>query len=232
MLNPSVSPGGNFDLTIWELQEPVGTGGPTTIAPAQLAGPSGFHDTYFFTDPSDGSMTFWDPESGVTTPNSLYPRSELREMKPNGGGQADWAPTGTNTLSATLKVTEVPDHVVVGQIHLGSGTPASTKPLLELFYHQDGSIALGIEQTPQGGNEQLHSVGNVPLGTQWSYEIGLTGLTISLSINGGATQTFAVSQTFSQENMYFKAGDYDQTVGSSSTVGAKVQFYALSVVHK
>jgi hypothetical protein len=32
--------------------------------------------------------------------------------------------------------------------------------------------------------------------------------------------------------MYFKAGDYDQSAGSSSTVGAKVQFYALSVVHK
>jgi hypothetical protein len=32
--------------------------------------------------------------------------------------------------------------------------------------------------------------------------------------------------------MYFKAGDYDQSVGTSSTVGAKVQFYALSVVHK
>jgi hypothetical protein len=31
--------------------------------------------------------------------------------------------------------------------------------------------------------------------------------------------------------MYFKAGDYDQSVGSSSTVGAKVQFYALDYFH-
>jgi hypothetical protein len=31
--------------------------------------------------------------------------------------------------------------------------------------------------------------------------------------------------------MYFKAGDYDQSAGSSSTVGATVHFYALSVVH-
>jgi len=29
----------------------------------------------------------------------------------------------------------------------------------------------------------------------------------------------------------FKAGDYDQTVGTNGSIGAKVQFYALSVLH-
>jgi hypothetical protein len=136
-----------------------------------------------------------------------------------------------HTLSATLKSTQIPDHVAVGQIHLGTGTPASTKPLLELFYYADGSIVLAIEQTPAGGNEVKHPVGNVPVGTKWSYVIGLSGNTISLVINGGATQTFAMSSTFNQENMYFKAGDYDQSAGSDPTVGAKVQFYALTIFH-
>jgi len=230
-LNPNVAPGGNFNLTLWELQEPVGSpGSPTTIPPSMLTGPNGFHDMYFFTDPTDGSMTFWDPENGVTTPNSNYPRSELREMTA-GGQPADWATTGTHKLSATLKATQIPDHVCVGQIHLGTGTPASTKPLLELFYFATGAITLGIEQTPAGGNEIQHPVGNVPVGTKWSYVIGLSGSTISLVINGGAAQTFPMSPTFAQENMYFKAGDYDQSVGSSATVGAKVQFYALDVFH-
>jgi hypothetical protein len=230
-LNPGLAPGGNFDLTVWELQEPIGApGAPTTILPAQLSGANGFQDMYFFTDPSDGSMSFWDPENGVTTANSKYPRSELREMTA-AGKPADWPSTGTNTLSATVKVTQVPDHVAVGQIHLGSGTPTSTKPLLELFYHADGSIVLAIEQTPAGGNEVPHPVGNVPLGTQWSYVIGLSGNTITLIIDGGATQSFAMDASFNPYNMYFKAGDYDQSVGSSASVGAKVQFYALSVMH-
>jgi hypothetical protein len=230
-LDPSVAPGGNFDLSVWELQEPVGeAGAPTTIPPAQLEGPSGFHDTYFFTNPTDGSMAFWDPEDGVTTANSSYPRYELREMTTSGAA-ANWAPTGTNTLSATLKVTQVPDHVCVGQIHLGTGTPASTKPLLELYFYATGDIELGIEQTPAGGNEVNHPVGNVPLGTQWSYVIGLSGSTISLVIDGGAAQTFTMSSTFDQEGMYFKAGDYDQSVGTSDTVGAKVQFYDLQISH-
>lgn len=230
-LDPAVAPGGNFDLSIWELQEPVGSAGnPTTIPPSQLEGPSGFHDTYFFTDPTDGSMSFWDPENGVTTANSNYPRSELREMTSTGAA-ANWAPMGTNTLSATLKVTQVPDHVAVGQIHLGTGTPSSTKPLLELFYYSTGKIVMAIEQTPAGGNEVQTPVGNVALGTKWSYVIGLSGNTITLVIDGGGAQTFTMSSTFDQEGMYFKAGDYDQSVGTSATTGAKVQFYALSVFH-
>jgi hypothetical protein len=230
-LNPNVAPGGNFDLSLWELQEPVGSPGtPTTIPPSQLAGANGFHDAYFFTDSTDGSMTFWDPENGVTTPNSNYPRSELREMTAS-GTPADWPKTGTHTLSATLKVVQVPDHVAVGQIHLGTGTPASTKPLLELFYFATGQIDVLIEQSPAGGNGVRNTVGNVPLGTQWSYVIGLSGSTISITINGGAPQTWMMSPTFDMENMYFKAGDYDQTVGASATVGAKVQFYRLTIFH-
>jgi hypothetical protein len=230
-LNPHVAPGANFDLSIWELQEPVGApGSPTTYSPAQLEGPNGHQDAYFYTDKTDGSMTFWDPENGVTTANSMYPRSELREMT-SAGAPANWPTMGTHTLSATLKATVVPDHVCVGQIHLGTGTPASTKPLLELFYFSTGSIAIGIEQTPAGGNEVSTTVGNVPLGTKWSYVIGLSGNAITLVIDGGATQSFTMASSFDQENMYFKAGDYDQSVGSSSTVGAKVQFYALAVHH-
>jgi hypothetical protein len=216
---------------MWELQEPIGSqGSPTTIPPAQLQGPKGFQDMYFFTDMTDGSMSFWDPESGVTTANSNYPRSELREMTA-GGMPANWAPAGTHTLSATLKATVIPDHVCVGQIHLGTGTPSSTKPLLELFYYTNGDVVMAIEQTPAGGNEVKYPSGNVPTGTQWSYVIGLSGNTISLVVNGGTMQTWMMSSTFNQEGMYFKAGDYDQSVGSSSTVGAKVQFYALKVFH-
>jgi hypothetical protein len=202
---------------------------PTTILPAQLVGANGYQDTYFFTDKTDGSMTFWDPENGVTTPNSSYPRSELREMTAN-GMPANWAITGTHKLSATVKATMIPDHVAVGQIHLGTGTPASTKPLLELFYFANGDIAMLIESSPSGGGTRMPA-GNVPLGMQWSYVIGLSGHTISLVLNGGTAQTWTMSSSYDQEGMYFKAGDYDQTVGSDGTVGAKVQFYALSVFH-
>jgi hypothetical protein len=233
-LDPNVAPGGNFDLSLWELQEPVGAAGaPTTISPAALEGPGGFRDSYFFTDPNDGAMTFWDPESGVTTADSSYPRSELREMNAD-GSTANWPISGTNTLSATVAVTQVPDHVCVGQIHLGTaiqaGLAASTKPLLELYYYATGDIQLGIENDPTGG-QTLHLITNVPLGTTFSYTVQLTGDGTITLILDGATTTFAMPASFNGYGQYFKAGDYDQTAGTDATIGATVKFYALQVSH-
>jgi Alginate lyase len=234
-LHPNVAPGGNFDLSLWELQEPVGMPeAPTIIKPAALQGPGGYQDSYFFTDPTDGAMTFWAPENGVTTPNSNYPRSELRELNAD-GSSANWPVAGTNTLSATVAVTQVPNHVCVGQIHVGTaiqaGLAASTKPLLELYYYQNGSIQLGIEDGPVGG-QTLHPIVNVPSGSAFSYTIQLTGDgTITLILNG-ATTTFATPAIFAGYGQYFKAGNYDQTAGTDPAVGATVKFYALQVSHQ
>ena len=131
------------------------------ISSSKLQGASGYHDSYFFTDSTDGSMTFWDPENGQTTPNSNYPRTELKEV--SGGATASWPVTGTHTMSATHKSTEIPDHVCVGQVHLGSGgTPPSTKPLFELFYYFNGNVTMAIESGPTG-TETPNLAGNVPV---------------------------------------------------------------------
>jgi hypothetical protein len=229
-LHTDVAPGGNFDLSGWELQLPIGSpGAPTTIPSSQLVGASGYtNPAYFWTDKNDGSMTFWDPESGVTTPNSSYPRSELREMNSNGSA-ADWALAGSHKLSATLRIVTVPKSVCVGQVHLGSGG-SSTKPLLELYYAPTGDITLGTENSPDGGQTR-HTVANVPLGTPWSYVIAISGgNTIKLTVNG-ATTSYPIVSSFNAYHMYFKAGDYDQSASSSTSVGAKVKFYALTVSH-
>ncbi|HEY4458382.1 MAG TPA: polysaccharide lyase family 7 protein, partial [Pseudonocardiaceae bacterium] len=190
-------------------------------------GSGGYQDSYFYTNKSDGSMEFWDPENGVTTPNSNYSRSELREMNSSGSAAA-WSLSGTHTLSATVKVTQVPDHVCVGQVH--STDSRTTKPLAELYFHSSGEIQLGIENSPSGG-QTPHTVGNVPLGQQFSYVIQITGgNTISVTING-SKHSFPIPSSWNGYKQYFKAGDYDQTSGSSSSVGAKVQFYALTVQH-
>jgi hypothetical protein len=233
-LNPKVAPGGNFDLSLWQLEEPIGLPkAPTTIDPSRLKGASGFQDAYFFTDPVDGAMTFFDPENGVTTPNSNYPRSELREMNAD-GSPANWPIAGTNRLSASLKVTQVPDHVCVGQIHVGTplqaGLSTSTKPLLELYYYANGDIKLGIEDSPAGG-QTSHPIANVPLGTRFDYTIQLTGDgTITLLLNG-APSTFQLPAGFTGYGQYFKAGNYDQSVGTDPTIAATVKFYALSLSH-
>ena len=228
-LDPTVAPGGNFNLSIWSLQLPIGSpGSPTTIQPSQLKGASGYtNPAYFWTDKNDGSMTFWDPEAGVTTPNSSYARSELREMNSNGSA-ADWSLSGTHKLSATLRIVSVTKNVCVGQIHLGSGG-SSTKPLLELYYHSNGDIVLGLEKSPDGG-QNTSTLTNVPLGTQWSYVIAIVGGKIQVTVNG-STKSYAIASGFNAYHQYFKAGDYNQSSSSSTSNGAKVKFYALTVAH-
>jgi hypothetical protein len=228
-LNTSVAPGGNFNLSVWELQEPVGSpGSPTTILPSKLVGANGFQDSYFYTDSSDGAMTFWAPEKGVTTPNSSYARSELREMNSDGSA-ADWSLSGTHRLNATLRVVSVTDHVAVGQIHLGSGG-TSTKPLLELYYYANGDIIVGTENSPDGG-QTPHTVGHVAVGTKWSYTIGVSGgNTLDLTINGTTTH-YGIPSSFNPYKQYFKAGSYNQSSSDSTTKGARVAFYSLTVSH-
>jgi hypothetical protein len=228
-LDPTVAPGGNFNLSVWALQLPIGSpGSPTTIPPSQLKGASGYtNPAYFWTDKNDGSMTFWDPESGVTTPNSNYARSELREMNANGSA-ADWSLSGTHKLSATLRIVSVTKNVCVGQIHLGSGG-SSTKPLLELYYHSNGDVVLGLEKSPDGG-QNTYTLTNVPLGTQWSYVIAIVGGKIQITVNGN-TKSYPIASGFTAYHQYFKAGDYNQSSSSSTSNGAKVKFYALTVAH-
>jgi hypothetical protein len=228
-LDPTVSPGGNFNLAIWQLQLPVGSpGSPTTIQPAQLKGASGYSNpTYFWTDKNDGSMTFWAPEKGVTTPNSNYARSELREMNSNGSA-ADWTLAGNHTLSAELRVVSVTKNVCVGQVHLGTGG-SSTKPLLELYYHSNGDIYLGTENSPDGG-QTLHYITNVALGAHFTYVINVTGNKINLTVNGAKT-SYSIPSSFNAYKQYFKAGSYNQSSSDSTTNGAKVKFYTLTVSH-
>jgi hypothetical protein len=222
-LNPAVAPGGNFNLSPWQLQLPTGSpGSPTTIPGSQLAGAGGYtNPAYFFTDKTDGSMTFFAPEKGVTTPNSNFARTELRE---NG----DWALAGNHTLNARLRIVFVTKNVCVGQVHLGSGG-TSTKPLLELYYRPNGDIYIGTENSPAGG-QTLHKVGNVGLGTQWNYTINISAGKINLTVNGSKT-TYTIPSSFNQYRQYFKAGSYNQSSSSSTTNGAKVKFYTLTIQH-
>jgi hypothetical protein len=226
-LDPNVSPGGNFDLSGWSLQLPIGSAGSPTIIPgSQLAGPTGFADIYFFTDKTDGAMTFMDPTTGVTTSGSLHPRSELREVT------AGWTTAGTNTETVTLAVTEVPDHVAIGQIFQAS--PAPSKPLVELQYFKGGTLKLLLEDTNQGGSSTSPVVGAVPDGSTFTYELSLTGTTIEVTIEG-ASSTYPLPPTFVGESFYFKCGDYDQTAVAGTpgtTPGTIVKTYALRVVHQ
>jgi hypothetical protein len=196
------------------------------IPGSQLAGPNGFTDIYFYTDQTDGAMSFMDPPTGVTTSGSLHPRSELREVT------SGWSTAGTNTQTVTLAVPVVQGTTTIGQIF--QAPPSPSKPLMELQYASGGTIKVLLESTNQGGSSNTYTVGSVTAGSTFTYELSLTGTTIAVTLNG-AVKTYTMPSSFVGESFYFKVGDYDQTAvaGTPGTMpGTIVKVYALKVVHQ
>jgi hypothetical protein len=228
---PVAAQAGNIDLGVWMLQLPTGQQGkPDTVSAKALM--EGYSSSYFYTG-ADGALAFWCPENGVHTPNSRHGRSELREMNRDGSA-ANWDVAGTHILDATLSVEKVPANTAIGQIHVGSvlkpGLPTSTKPLVELYYHSNGDVVAGIENSPAGG-QSSHLLANIPLHTRFSYQIMATASELTITVNG-TPHVYPLPASFIGYGEYFKAGNYIQSNSDSSDIGALVKFYALSVSHK
>ncbi|MDB5816183.1 MAG: hypothetical protein JWN23_3300 [Rhodocyclales bacterium] len=223
-LSTSAPPGTNFSLSGFTLQLPTGSSGNVdTETGAQLA--AGFTKSpWFYTDTTDGAMVMGDPSTGWTTSGSLHPRTELRE-------NAEWATSGTNILDATVTVTKVPSHTTIGQIFQGGSAPS--KPLCELQVTSAGVLQLLLESTNQGGSSTTTTIASVSLGTKFTYQMKLSGTTISVKINS-TTKTFTLPSSFVGESFYFKAGDYDQSAVSGTpktTASTVVKFYVLKITH-
>ena len=216
------APGDNFKLDIYTLQLPTGAQGNV----ATKKGPeleAGFTDPHYFYSGSDGAMVMMDPRVGYTTSGSVHPRTEFRE-------NAIWTTGGTNLLDAQVAVTKVPGNTAIAQIFQGTGP---SKPLCELQYSSSGAVKLFLEKTNQGGSSTTTTITTVPLGTKFTYQLKLSGKTITVRVNN-TTKTFTMDDSFVGEKFYFKAGNYDQTAtqGTPQTAeGTVVKFYTLKITH-
>jgi hypothetical protein len=76
-----VRPGQLLDLRNWYLTLPTGSAGrPDTVEQPDL---DRYSSPFFQVDPQRDGVVFTATAGGVTTKNSTYPRSELREMNGN-----------------------------------------------------------------------------------------------------------------------------------------------------
>lgn len=177
-LDPTLPPGGNFDLQCWKLTRPNQQEKDENL----LA--NGYSvEGEFYTDSVTGAMVFWCPNDGLTG-GSTYPRNELREMMrcgdnsigTQGINKNNWvfsSSTMENQEAAAgvdgiLTATVAVDHVsltsdsdfkvgrtIVGQIHASDDEPC------RLYYrklpgHTKGSVYLAHE--PTTGPEQWYDM--------------------------------------------------------------------------
>lgn len=223
-LDPSCAPGGNFDLSKWSLQLPIAddNGNVKQVSSSDLEGCGGFQDyDYFFTESGDGALVMkstGNNDCAVTTTNSKHCRTEFRESNPD-----SWDPNASqNRLAVSMAVNSGSD-VCIGQVFQANS--GYSKPFVEIYYLDDGSVQTGVEYEISGGSQNVTTFANVPQGTTFSYEIRHEGGVFGISVNGG---DFYEPQTyFDTPGAYFKVGNYNQGDEDSD-----VHVFSIDVTHQ
>lgn len=212
-------PGQVLDLQNWYLTLPTGEiGHPDTVMQPQLAS---YSSPYFKLDDAHDGVVFTSEAGGVTTENSGYPRSELREM--NGGEKAEWSNRrGAHTMEVRQAVTALPPvkpEVVMAQIH------DAESDVIEIRLEDNRLVA----QYADGKDEFVLDPAYV-LGTPYDLRVVAANGRIDVFYNG----TLAGSAPVAGDDWYFKTGSYLQSNvsrGDAADAAGQVVLYALRVTH-
>jgi hypothetical protein len=208
-----------IDPDQWYLTLPTGKAGdPDTVDGAKLTGLS---NAAFQFDRRRGGVQFRATAGGVTTKNSDYPRSELREE--TGGEHAAWSNTsGVHTLDVCQAVTELPKEkpdVVTAQIH------DDKSDVMEVRLEGTKLIAQYAD-----GKKDFVLDPAYRLGTPYAVRIQAADGKITVSYNGKKMGTIDQSGS----GWYFKTGSYVQSntdKGEKADAAGSVVLYSAVVCH-
>ena len=224
---------GAVKLDGWKLTIPEAsaTGTAASVNPVNGAEP-------WLTRGDNGSVTFWAPVQGATTPNSQHARTELVSLQNFKAG------AGPHTLRASVSVGQVPSakqDIILGQIH--GADDISSVPFVMLHYDA-GQIRVVVKQVQSGSTSAKYPlIAGVPLNSPFEFTISDTGNgNLSFTATHGSdsrTATAAIPTPFHGATVRFQAGDYQQAEsggggpGTASTGGdgARVTFFALDEQH-
>ena len=216
---PATRPSQLLDLRNWYLTLPTGSAGhPDTVRQPDL---DGYSSRFFQVDPRGDGVVFTADAGGVTTKNSTYPRSELREM--NGAEMASWSNrAGTHTLSVRQAVTELPTakpELVTAQIH------DAESDVMEVRLEDKRLIAQYAD-----GEKEFVVDPDYTLGTPYDLQLVATDGRIDVLYNGRPAGSIPQSGT----GWYFKTGSYLQSnteKGDAADAVGKVVLYQVRVIH-
>jgi hypothetical protein len=181
---------------------------------------------YFQINSTCDGVAFRAPVNGITTSGSKYPRSELREMSPDGSKTAAWSSsTGAHTFVVNEAFTALPQgkpNLVGVQIH-DEDDDVST-------FRLEGTNLYITE-----GDDTHHKLvtDKYVLGTRYEAKYIVSGDVIQAFYNGQLQTTITKQFT----DAYFKAGAYtqanctDHTVQCNGSTFGETTVYSLHVEH-
>ena len=216
--------GVGVDLSGWKLTLPVGSAGnPTEVTHPRADAPA---DEHWFGETSDHAVAFRAPVDGVTTSGSHYPRSELREMSPDGSTPAGWSSTSGEH---TMRVVEAFTHLPSGKAELVGAQIHDASHDITVFRLEGTNLYITDNNNPH--YKLLSS--NYQLGTPFEAKYVVSGGQVHVFYNGIEQATLAAP---SLTGAYFKAGAYTQANCTNSSPCSDDNYgetliYQLQVTH-
>lgn len=252
----------DIDLSNWKVTLPVprADGNPLEVEPPAILNYSENEalQEFMFNDSSDGSLVFY-TYPGVSTTNSSYSRTELREQMVPGSNSVNWTFSQGGRMKGTLAVPEIstksdgdPHRTMIMQIHgrltnaqrdLIGASDNNAPPVLKIYW-RDGKVYVRtkeLEDTSVSYEEMLHTdAWTDDDGQYFSREVGTDTFTLEvIAEEGMMSVTMDDEETFIYEGVhmdswgifenYFKAGNYLVTTDEGAF--ARVKYYELEVSH-
>jgi poly(beta-D-mannuronate) lyase len=189
-----------LSLGSWKLTLPISSSHDSSPEEIEQPGLANFSLAPYFQLTAAGTgVQFQAPVGGVTTTNSKYPRSELREMTDNGANEASWSNISeTHTMTIRQAITHLPTvrpELVAGQIH----------------DDDDYVILIRLEGSHlfvEGDGDNVGTLDDAyKLGTVFTVKVVAGGGHIEVFYNGVQKADYNKSGS----DYYFKAGCYTQS---------------------
>ncbi|NRT12101.1 polysaccharide lyase family 7 protein [Flavobacterium sp. 14A] len=247
-----------FDLTHWKVTIPKGN--PTSIGYPEILGYNTNQsiNKYMYND-TDGAVVFYAYPSGVTTANTHYSRSELREQMVPGKNEPNWKFSqggrmkGTLAMGPVSKSKEGKYHkVIIMQIHgrlsddqkeLIGEDDNNAPPILKIYW-DNGKVRVKtkvLKNRKVSDTEMLNTKAWIDdKGYNFKEKVNFDKFTLEVIVSKGRLEVVLnnnESVVYRSSDLkkwdvfenYFKAGNYLQT--NDKGAFAKVKYYSLDVSH-
>lgn len=252
----------HIDLNNWKVTLPIprSDGKPMEVTPPEILdyGNNDVLKEFMYNDSTDGSLVFY-TYPGVSTTNSSYSRTELREQMNPGSNSTNWTFAQGGRMKGTLKLDDIssdaggnPHRTMVMQIHgrltnaqrdLIGASDNNAPPMLKIYW-QDGKVRVKtkvlnnlnasdteILHTNAWGDDDGFNFTEVVNNDTFTLEIIATEGRMEVILNDNESVVYEDIHTekWGVFENYFKAGNYLGTTTDGAF--ARVKYYDLEVSH-
>ncbi|SNR16173.1 polysaccharide lyase family 7 protein [Tenacibaculum jejuense] len=251
-----------IDLTHWKVTIPEGNdkGKPYEVSPPEIFdyANNDVLKKYMYNDSARGALVFY-AEPNITTANTKYSRSELREQMKPGDNNVNWTFKQGGRMKGKLAIDEISKNekgeyhkTIIMQIHgrltneqkeLIGQKDNNAPPILKIYW-KNGKVRVKtkiLKNKTATYKELLHKdAWDDDEGYTFKQKVGFKKFTLEVKVSDGKMVVILNNNEFKvYENIhmkrwgifenYFKAGNYFQTRDKDAF--ARVRFYKLEVSH-